>query len=358
MNIQMVGVAEPDYFQSNDEIAFSGRWAEYLKIVSVNFVLTIVTIGLYRFWAKARERRYLWSRTEMIGEPFEWEGTGKELFIGFLVALPLVLPTFAMFGWGIPRIASSVGWQWAVGVSILTYLLFFTLLAFARFRALRYRLSRSRWRGISGGATERGYGYALRALGRYAAAFATLGVLYPWCHVANWNDRWGSMGFGSSPFTSRMTTRPLRIIWAVTLAALWFGNMMLIILQDPNVIMFGPGAPALMVPLLIYAVTGICYLAYLSAFYRSALDELRLGDVEFTLDSNLNDWLNFYLATAALTVVTLGLAIFVYQYRRWKFIVDRLEIHGGGEFLALRQSQHVGTYGADGLADAFDIGAF
>jgi len=60
-------------------IRFTGTWQESLPIALTNLLLTVVTLGIYRFWAKARERRYLWSRTEFIDDRLEWTGTGKEM---------------------------------------------------------------------------------------------------------------------------------------------------------------------------------------------------------------------------------------------------------------------------------------
>ena len=68
-------------------IHFYGDWREYLPIAFTNFLLTVVTLGIYRFWATARERRYLWSRTTVIDDPLEWTGTGKEMFVGFVIAV-------------------------------------------------------------------------------------------------------------------------------------------------------------------------------------------------------------------------------------------------------------------------------
>ena len=56
-----------------------------------------MTLGIYRFWATTRERRYLWSRSRFVDERLEWAGTGMELFIGFLLVLALfALPFFAI----------------------------------------------------------------------------------------------------------------------------------------------------------------------------------------------------------------------------------------------------------------------
>ena len=63
---------------------FTGTWREFAPIAFTNLLLTIVTLGIYRFWATARERRYLWSRTRFVDEHLEWAGTGMELFLGFL----------------------------------------------------------------------------------------------------------------------------------------------------------------------------------------------------------------------------------------------------------------------------------
>ena len=91
-------------------IRFTGNWREYLPIAASNVLLIIVTLGIYRFWAAARQRRYLWSRTEVIGDRLEWSGTGKEMFIGFLVVMAVLLPFFLFFEFlfpALPRAARS-----------------------------------------------------------------------------------------------------------------------------------------------------------------------------------------------------------------------------------------------------------
>ena len=50
-------------------IQFTGDWREYLPIAVTNALLIICTLGIYRFWAAARQRRYLWSRTRFSFAP-------------------------------------------------------------------------------------------------------------------------------------------------------------------------------------------------------------------------------------------------------------------------------------------------
>ncbi len=49
--------------QDEKAFEFNGTWREYAPIAFTNLLLTIVTLGIYRFWATARTRRYLWSLT-------------------------------------------------------------------------------------------------------------------------------------------------------------------------------------------------------------------------------------------------------------------------------------------------------
>ena len=76
--------------QAGSAFRFNGSWREFAPIAFTNLLLTIVTLGIYRFWATTRERRYLWSRTDFIDDPLEWTGTGLELFIGFMMVVALL----------------------------------------------------------------------------------------------------------------------------------------------------------------------------------------------------------------------------------------------------------------------------
>ena len=59
----------------------------------------MVTLGIYRFWLVTDVRRFLWSNTEIAGEPLEYTGTALELLLGFLVAIALLIPIYAGFFW-------------------------------------------------------------------------------------------------------------------------------------------------------------------------------------------------------------------------------------------------------------------
>ncbi len=70
---------------------FEGSGNEYFKIWIVNVLLTIVTLGLYYPWAKVRNHRYFYANTTLEARNFEYHATGKQLFLGYLVAMILFI---------------------------------------------------------------------------------------------------------------------------------------------------------------------------------------------------------------------------------------------------------------------------
>ena len=72
-------------------VVWRGRGSVLLLLLK-NLGLNIVTMGFYRFWARTRLRRFLWSNVEVLGDPLLYSGTGMELFKGFLRALVVIVP--------------------------------------------------------------------------------------------------------------------------------------------------------------------------------------------------------------------------------------------------------------------------
>ncbi|MEO0569130.1 MAG: DUF898 family protein [Pseudomonadota bacterium] len=150
-------------------------------------ILTLVTVGLYRFWAKTRIRRYIWSATSGDGDGFEYTGTGLEKLLGFLVAIILLaiylgivqmlLLYFGIFLFEDPTTQAQVFAQ-SAGLFI-TVIAVLPLIFFAQYRARRYKLSRTRWRGIRFGMENGAWGYVWRAIIHYALTACTLGLLLP-----------------------------------------------------------------------------------------------------------------------------------------------------------------------------------
>jgi len=70
-----------------EALHFTGKGNEYFKIWIVNVLLTIITVGIYYPWAKVRNRRYFYANTNLADRNFEYHATGKQLLLGFLIAV-------------------------------------------------------------------------------------------------------------------------------------------------------------------------------------------------------------------------------------------------------------------------------
>lgn len=83
--------------ERRSEVSFVGRRGPLLSLVLKNTLLTILTFGLYRFWAKTWIRRYFWNNVRIAGDAVEYVGQGKELFVGFLIALAVLFPLATVY---------------------------------------------------------------------------------------------------------------------------------------------------------------------------------------------------------------------------------------------------------------------
>ena len=73
---------------------FHGSGGTLFGIVFINTILTFVTLGFYYPWARAKLLKYLYSETEFNGNRFEFHGTGKEMFKGFLKVIAILIVVY------------------------------------------------------------------------------------------------------------------------------------------------------------------------------------------------------------------------------------------------------------------------
>ena len=69
---------------------YRGDRTPLFKLAFATSILTLITLGIYRFWAKTRIRKYIWSSASASSDAFEYTGTGLEKFLGFLVAIVIL----------------------------------------------------------------------------------------------------------------------------------------------------------------------------------------------------------------------------------------------------------------------------
>jgi len=156
-------------------VEFLGREGAYWRLRIKGAALLVVTLGIYRFWLSTDVRRYLWSNTEIAGDTLEYNGLATELLVGFLFALAILVPLYTGLAVAALEIESV-----AVRPVMLGFLILALLGEFALYRARRYRLTRTVFRGVRFDQHGSAWLYALRALAWWAALIVTLGLAYPW----------------------------------------------------------------------------------------------------------------------------------------------------------------------------------
>lgn len=191
---------------------YDGRARELFPIVMVNLVLNLITLGLYRFWAKTRVRRYFLSRVAFLGDRLEYTGTGKELFIGFLIVLAVLAPVGVAFEFLAQYAMSQSLGTFAIVQTAYALLIYF-LIQIAVYRAQRYRLSRITWRGIRGAQGGSAVLYALYAMMWSAVTLVTLGLAYPLMRRSLQGYKINNALFGSESFHFEGGIGPLYLAW-------------------------------------------------------------------------------------------------------------------------------------------------
>jgi uncharacterized membrane protein YjgN (DUF898 family) len=144
---------------------FSGAGGDLFLIVLVNHLLSIITLGVYRAWAKVKEYRFLYGNTLFDGRPMEFHGTGKEIFRGYLIAIVFLILLYIGVILGIVAlVAGSVAGaallkhHAAVGAVLLALVVLAALAGLellvawvaeqAHFRSRAYRASRVSLNGV------------------------------------------------------------------------------------------------------------------------------------------------------------------------------------------------------------------
>ena len=123
------------------KLSFHGQGKTYFGIVIVNWLLTVITLGFYFPWAKARNLQFLYGSTALENDRFAFHGTGKEMFIGFLKSIVIFGVIYGILFLFIYLDMTMLG-------AIIFYFAFIAILPIAIHGSYRYRFSRTSWRGI------------------------------------------------------------------------------------------------------------------------------------------------------------------------------------------------------------------
>ncbi|MBI1244592.1 MAG: DUF898 family protein [Alphaproteobacteria bacterium] len=284
------------------------------RIALTNTILNILTLSLYRFWARTRWRRHMWGNIILRGDPLEYHGTGFELFKGFLVALAVLAPSI-----GVLRL---LGELFGNAGPYVTFVVFALLSVVAQFYAWRYRMSRTSWRGVRLRVEGRLRDYA-RSMVWTPAVFLLSGLLlYPHCRVRLRATLLSMTAFGERQFECHVRLRRLYAYWlvvwvAIVFCILWFNQYVPAALKPDGKPDFS-NAPIgqLIVPA---AIAVIAFVVYRVAEFRAIAAGTRLGEVTFASRASGLAVLGY--VAAGILVVGIALA---FGFGLWNLVLSDL----------------------------------
>jgi uncharacterized membrane protein YjgN (DUF898 family) len=318
------------------KISFRGNGVTLFKIWITNLLLTVCTLGVYYPWARANMKKYLYSSTYLGDYSFEFLGTGKQMFFGLLkflcIAIVFILVITAIRIFIFPVIPADIliivefFFNWVV---LIIYLPIFALFIHG---SLRYRMSKSYYRGIRFG--YRGIRKTLvLSLVKYAALTAvTFGIYYPWLinNIRKYiygNTRFGNIklefnGKGSGYFS--------RLVAGGILCGLTFG---------------------------------IYYFWYKKELFNFFYGNMSLSLNEQRLKVNANatagKYFKLLVGNFFITLFTLGLGYPFTKARTMRFACDNLELCGDIDLdQALQTEENYANAIGDAGADMDDAGDF
>jgi uncharacterized membrane protein YjgN (DUF898 family) len=213
-------------------LKFNGSGGALFGILIVNFLLTVITLGLYYPWAKAKRMKYMYAETELDGSRFTFHGTGPEMFKGFIKAIGLLLIVI-----GVLLLAVISGNMFLMIIGFLFYIVAFLIITpLAIHGSMKYRMSRTSWRSIHFGYRGNRKELIFFYLKGLFLTFITLSIYLAWfsCNLRRYiigNIRFGSISFkyegkGGDLFLMNLKGIFLSILTLGIYSFWWFRDIM------------------------------------------------------------------------------------------------------------------------------------
>jgi len=289
--------------------------SQIFSIWILNFFLSIITIGIYSFWGKTKMRKYIANSFSLLNDRFEYNGTGGELFRGFLKAIPIIIIVYLPF-----IIWDQEENPWV----ILTFIPIICLVFVAIYGALRYRISRMTWRGVRGKLTGSAFCFAGKKIMRTFLNVITLGLLIPSSDINIYKYIAENMHFGDAQVRFDGEAKPLFSI-----------NLITLLLAIPTI--------------------GLSRLWYFAALTRHTYAHTTINNLRFKATYTGSSLLGLHIVNLLIFILTLGLGSAIIIQRNFRYFSEHLFIIGDINTSAIIQSdQQLENYG-EGLDGALGL---
>ena len=287
------------------KLEFFGIGSEFFGIIIVNWLLTVLSLGFYYPWAKAKKLKFLYGATALNNDRFAFHGTGKEMFVGFIKAIIIIAIIYGVFVLFLFLKMPLIG-------GLILYAGFIAIVPLAIHGSYRYRMSRTTWRGIRFGYRGNRDEFLLSFYKWIFFTIITLGIYGAWLSINSRryvmsNVRMGDIAFkyeadGSDYFWMNFKNYFLSIITLGIYTFWWYKDLF--------------------------------------AFYVDNLS-LEKGEEKISLRSKAtgSDFFVLIIINLLITVFTLGLGYAWAVTRTMKFFTEKIEMEGNIDLNAINQTE-------------------
>ncbi len=304
------------------KLDFKGEGSAFFGIIIVNWLLSIITLGIYYPWAKAKKLQYLYGATSLNNDSFKFHGTGKELFKGMLKAILLFVCLFIILGIFMFLKMPIIG-------VLFFYAIIIAIIPFAIHGAYRYRMSRTSWRGIRFGYRGDRNEFIKKFISWILLTIVTLGIYSPWMLINIRNYTISNIRYGDVEFESE-----------------------------------GDGADYFMLNLKGYFLSiltlGIYSFWWQKELFEYYLDNLRLNKdnktITFSSTATAGDFFQITVVNFLIIIFTLGIGYSWVVVRTIKLVVNRINIEGNIDLESVSQTEaNINDATGDDISDVLNI---
>ena len=304
---------------------YHGSGGDLFGMVIVNAIFTILTLGIYSFWARNKVRQFHYSHTELDGDRFAYHGTGGELLRGALVAgavsfvLALIF-SLSLEAAGGEDAAPLIGFSVVIGF----YILVIPLVIYAVNASRRYRLSRSSWRGMRFSFHGKASDFMSLMLRGIFLSIVTLGFYTPFFQNERRRFLVNHARFGSEPFMYVGEGRTL----------------------------FYPYLKALLLTIPTFGFSWVWYSAFK---HQHFWNNTHMRGARF--HARVPGWhlLELQLTNLILIYITLGIGATWAIVRTHTFFAERLTLEGTVDWARIQQDAQEANAVGDAMAEGFDL---
>lgn len=317
MESSAVLASPPPLSRDHHRLAFHGDGGTLFSITIVNVLLTVVTLGVYYFWAKTRVRGYTHGQFEFDGDRFAYHGTGRELLLGWVKGAII----FGLYFGGLQLVQETAPDAQVFAVaSLLLVVSIWIVMPIAMVGSRKYRLSRASWRGIRFSFRGQAQEFLRIFLAGALASVVTLGMYYPFYYNNMWRYLIQHSYFGSSRFEFDGEGRDL--FWRYVLA---------------------------------WALTpftfGLYWFWFVAERQRYYWAHTHFGEARFHSDVRGGPLFRLTLGNVLLVVFTLGLAVPWVVIRNLNFLCRYVSLRGPLDVAAVQQDVQAVSPAGEAVAD-------